>query len=89
MGLSLRVGVSWGWGLSRQVVDKDVPEFSRGMVSGVQYLRSKQPQHVIRIAFLATVMMEVQGWMNGAEIDQEFGRKHFLTPCLPMHTMFP
>lgn len=36
MGISLWVSVSWDWGLSRGVVDKDVPEFSRGMVSGIK-----------------------------------------------------
>lgn len=69
MGLSLWVGVSWGWSLSRQVVDKDVPEFSRGMASGIKCLGSMRPGYGIRIASLATVMMEAWGGMDGAEID--------------------
>lgn len=58
--------VSWGWGLSRQVVNKNVPEFNRGMVSGIKCLRPKRPRHGIRIASLTTVMMEAWRWMNRA-----------------------
>lgn len=69
MGLSLWVSISWGWGLSRWVVDKDVPEFSRGMVSGIKCLRSEWPRHGIRISSLATARVEARRWMKRAEID--------------------